>query len=398
MMDIFELSFEKNKEELNLKKFEPPKKIFGTISFIISSQYYVYEEEFLSDVLEKLELYPELLSLTVINEKNEIKGIIIRRELFNIITSEISEDIFLLKKIKDFVKESNTFFVYKDIFSLINEIKSDLSSPEIKYYIAIDENGNPEGTFSTRDLLLYFSKIVQLDINTAYLVQRKIIPDKINLKIKNLELSAINKMAFGIGGDFYYFKQTENKSYFFIADISGKGYAASLVTSLLKGIADSYDFSKGIKNFVENLNEKLFSLFDGEKYLTGIFCEVEENTIKFIDAGHSHFYVLKKNKFYQLKINDNNLPIGITEQYNVKENAITLKDIEACIFLTDGIIEQTNYSGEEFSITRVANLIIKNKNKSSENIIEDIFKELENYRKDFYQKDDWTLIYLKKIN
>ncbi|MCX7820204.1 MAG: serine/threonine-protein phosphatase [Brevinematales bacterium] len=395
MTDIFELSFEKNTEELSLKKFEPSKKIFGTISFIISSQYYVYEEEFVSSLVEKLELYPELLSITVVNEKKEPKGIIIRRELFNIITKEISEEIFLLKKVKDFIKEVREFFLYKDIFSLIDEIKADLTSPEIKYYIAIDENGSPKGTFSTRDLLLYFSKIVQLDIGTAYIVQKKIIPERIDFKLNDFELSAINKMAFGIGGDFYYFRQIQERFFFFIADIAGKGYAASLVTSLLKGISDSYDFSQGIKDFVENLNKKLFALFEGEKYLTGIFCEIQGSIIKFIDAGHSHFYVLKENRFFQVKGSKDNIPIGITEEYIVKENIVDMKELEGCIFLTDGIIEQTNYAGEEFSISRVARLVTKNKKQKPEKILETIFYELENYRKDFYQKDDWTIIYLK---
>ncbi len=394
-MDIFEIAPEKIEKEYNFKKFESIKKIFGTISFIISSQYYVDEDELVSDVINKFELYPELLSISVVDKNNKILGIIIRRELFNLITKDFSEDYILLRKIKDFVKEVKTFFVYKDIFSLQNEIKFDLSSSEIKYYIAIDENEKPVGTFSTRDLLMYFSRIIQLDINTAYLIQQKIISKDINIRFKNYNICAVNKMAYGVGGDFYYFKNYNDKLFFFIVDVSGKGYAASLITSLIKGIADSFDWSRGIDVFVEVLNRNIFLIFEGEKYLTGIFCEITENEINFIDTGHSHFYVFTEKKFCRLKSNFEYPPIGISENIKVKTSRVEIKNFSGYLFLTDGIIEQTNYKGEEFSISRVGNLLMKNISLDPAQILNIILSSLEKYRKDFYQKDDWTIILLK---
>ena len=67
-------------------------------------------------------------------------------------------------------------------------------------------------------------------------------------------------MAKGVGGDFYMLKEVRNRVWFGgLCDVSGKGMAASLLTSVLSGFINNYDYRKRLVNFAEDLNGHLYS-------------------------------------------------------------------------------------------------------------------------------------------
>ena len=95
----------------------------------------------------------------------------------------------------------------------------------------------------------------------------------------------------------------------------GKGIAASIIPSLIGGMAYVYDFKRGgVKRYVKMLNDYFSSNFGTEIFITGVFASVNVSTKEVIlyDTGHSFIFVYRDGKFHRLNTCEDNIPLGIT--------------------------------------------------------------------------------------
>jgi sigma-B regulation protein RsbU (phosphoserine phosphatase) len=262
----------------------------------------------------------------------------------------------------------------------------------------VDEDDNFSGIFSTKSILIYLSEITQNDLELAEKLQKRIVSHEIKENGDGMEILCYSKMAKGVGGDFYYIKKVlENKFIAALCDVSGKGISASLLASLLGGIFNIYDFKNGMKEFISMLNNYILKTFEMEKFLTGIFFEIDRasNEMIICDMGHSYFLLCRKGRIFNCISGKNNIPIGIEENVVPVLNKLTIEKDDMIVVYTDGVIEQTNDKNEEYSMERLKTLLKKNINKTTENIKNIINEDIHKFRNNHYQLDDITFMIIR---
>jgi hypothetical protein len=80
---------------------------------------------------------------------------------------------------------------------------------------------------------------LEKELDVAREIQRKILPSKVP-EYPNLQIASVFIPAFEVGGDYYdFFKISETKLGFVIADVSGKGISAAFIMAEVKGIFES---------------------------------------------------------------------------------------------------------------------------------------------------------------
>jgi hypothetical protein len=243
-----------------------------------------------------------------------------------------------------------------------------------------------------------YSEITLAELELAEKLQKRIVSEEKNVFEERIEVCCFSKMAKGVGGDFYTVKKYNDTRWILsICDVSGKGVTSSLIVSLLDGIFDVYDFNKGLKSFVTYLNGFIYNTFQTEKYLTGLFLDYDEidNEIILSDSGHSLFYLIRNGDVYTCQTNKNNLPIGITEEFNPFFNRLKMQKNDILFLYTDGLIEQTDDSNNVYSSERLKLLL---KNISCETIEEiklKIKEDMLHFKQKQKQKDDITFILIK---
>ncbi len=390
------ISIEKEKV---LKFIDYNKKIKGyhTIGKISSSSYYVEEDariEFLAQELTKNE---DITSVGVVNKKQKLIGIIVKRELFDLLGRPYGRDVYYYKTVNLIVKKARTFRFNENIYSVGDKLVKELYQPETKYYLLETGDGKFAGAFSTKDLLMYLSEMSQRDIRFATDIQSRIIQEK-NFENNRCKLFGASKMAKGLGGDFYAVRKYNETNWIItICDVSGKGVPAALVTAVIGGIFGVYDLNDGLKPFILKLNEYLFNTFQLQKYATGIFIDFNETTgeATVYDCGHGHLYLFRKSTFSKLKMKNGNLPLGISMNIEPVGNKLKLKKGDLILSFTDGIDEQSNAEGEDYGIKRMVPIVAKNLNKGLKVIKDEIFADVNAFRKNQPQHDDMTLIMMK---
>ncbi len=383
-----------------LQSYTPKKPFKGdVIGKISSSNYYVNKNERIEFLAQDLTHNQDIPAVGVVNDEGELVGIIIKRELFDLLGRPYGRDVYYYRNIELITKKVTTFRFEENIYSTGDKLKEELYQQETKFYVLTTGDNKFAGLFSTKDLLMYLSEMSQRDIRFATDIQHRIIKESIHNN-EYCELFGASKMAKGVGGDFYAVKKyNETNWLIMIIDVSGKGIPAALVTAVIGGMFSIYDLNKGIRNFVTSLNEHLLNTFQLDKFATGIFLDFNERTGEIIvyDCGHSHLYLYRKNKFSKLKIKNGNLPLGITPNINPQASRYVLQKNDLLLSFTDGIDEQSNSDGDEYGIVNMIPILSKNKSKSLKSLKDELFADVKSFRGSKPQHDDMTLIMMKKF-
>jgi sigma-B regulation protein RsbU (phosphoserine phosphatase) len=146
-----------------------------------------------------------------------------------------------------------------------------------------------------------------------------------------------------------------------LGDVSGKGVAASVLTSLLWGVLQFYDYRKGLKRLLAQVNEALIRTFHLEKYLTGVFLLFDPKTkeLTLADMGHGHSWLVRRGKARPLRVSGPsgasgmNLPLGIDLELSPQVFRTHLQTGDLLCLYTDGLTEQESEDGKEFGETAV---------------------------------------------
>lgn len=150
---------------------------FGTvhgeiIGKLVSSRYYVHRKTLISDLAYDFDIDKTILAVGVVNDENELAGIIVRKDLFDIFGRPYGSDILKHKKSDRVMRKVISFGYDRNIFSISDEIGQFMQNSKTEYFALTFEEKYFAGIFSTRDILVYLSNITQADINLARNIQK----------------------------------------------------------------------------------------------------------------------------------------------------------------------------------------------------------------------------------
>ncbi len=368
------------------------------VSNIASALYYVHKDVLLEDLVDELNRHATLLAVGVVGDDNEALGVIVRRELFNILGRSYGDEFSRSKTAASIARHVVTFHYEANIFSIAREIEEELMGDTMEYFMLVDRENRFNGIFSTKDLLVSLAGMTRRDMDTAASIQSGIVNEMMTLDEHNFELTASAQMAQGVGGDFYSVRRIDSSRWFIaIADVSGKGIGAAFLTAVLGALVHSSDFKKGISDFLIKLNEYIEKTFSYEKFLTGLFCTLNEKTglLNVYDMGHSLLYLHRGGKLLNVKSPHDNLPIGISSDIMPRAGNIKLRENDIIVMATDGVLEQFNSMREEYGFYRLEKVISENADKSLEDIRNSIIEDLNAYKGFEPRHDDVTFILVR---
>ena len=368
-----------------------------TLYKIASGNYLVKLNTRVIDLAHDLDLVKTAHSVGVVDDEGKIAGIVVRRELFDVLGKPYGQDILKHKTIKKVMREVPVFEAERNILAVAEEIKVDLEKHDVEYYLISTGNKQFAGIFSNIDMMMVLSAMTQSDINLSRNLQKSIVKDESRIAGEGFTIATATRMAKGIGGDYYAVRNyTDNRWLLSLCDVSGKGIPASLITTSISGMHHMADFSRGVPDFLAGMNEYIYRYFETQKFVTGVFADFNPDAgkISLFDMGHSLIYLCRNEKLYRLKTKGNNLPIGVSPEIRVEEDVLNLEKGDLLVLITDGIIEQINSEGEEFGDKRFSRIMKDYRNEDVLKIKDVLFSELLEFRGAQPQHDDMTILLL----
>ncbi len=197
---------------------------------------------------------------------------------------------------------------------------------------------------------------LKIDMESAQMVQNALIAKKIPQDLR-MDIATYYSMAQELGGDFYRIDKERDKLALFIADVSGKGPPAALVTALLCGLVEeSMDRIESPSALLSLINDRIYSYIADEFFITCFYgiVDLAGKTLTFASAGHDPPLLLRKLSGTVEELSSTGLPLGIISPLVLQENVVPLQVQDILVLYTDGL---TNYKKPDGSRIGVEALI-----------------------------------------
>lgn len=212
------------------------------------------------------------------------------------------------------------------------------------------------------------------------------------------ELASVYKPHLGIGGDYFDVVEfDEDIIAFCIADISGKGIAAALLMANFQAnfrtlVKERSDMDR----LVRDLNESLFRITQGEKFLTLFVAEFNKKTrvLEYVNAGHNPPVMTMDGEAHLLKKGCTIL--GSFNEIPEIEVGHLVLDKEALILtFTDGLTDIQNDAKEYFSEELLQTFVLENHTLSAVDFNNRLMEKIENFKGKQNYPDDVAILTCK---
>lgn len=182
--------------------------------------------------------------------------------------------------------------------------------------------------------------------------------------IHELKITTKYSPILDVGGDFYCISKLNDTTYrIMLADATGHGLQAALITMAIKGIYDNIKlFEFDPSEILELFNNEYLNRYSSlGSFLTCILVDIdfENYKLKYASAGHPPAVLLKNDSEIFLK--KTGRMIGIKKDTYTSHEFDFSKGDQLYLF-TDGIFEQFNSSLEEYGEDRLYSNLRNNKN------------------------------------
>ena len=238
---------------------------------------------------------------------------------------------------------------------------------------------------------------LQRDVELASSVQKKLLPSEFP-KNEAFELASIYIPMLGVGGDYFDFIELpDDKFIFCIGDVSGKGLAASLLMANFQAIFHSLVYKKtSLKHFVEDLNDALFRITKGDKFLTLFIAEFDQQNYKlqYINAGHNLPLMEMNGKIHKL---DKGCTIlgAFPCLSEIHMDTLNIDNEVLLLSYTDGLTDVRNDKGVFFDEDFLTTFVLQHNDASASIFTEKLMKKINEFKGEQEYPDDITVLTCK---
>ena len=200
---------------------------------------------------------------------------------------------------------------------------------------------------------------LEQDLASARLTQQSLIPQK-PLVLPGWDVAATFRPVIEVGGDIYgWLRMNDNRELFWIADATGHGAAAALLTTLTKLL---FHHGSGEGNspeaIMQAVNNDFRSIFGSRSFMTAmcVALNVETAELTVVGAGHPPLIVARHEAEPEL-IPSSAPPLGLIETPSFAETTVQLGPGDAFILYTDGLFGGAGGNGSRLTPEALAQLL-----------------------------------------
>ncbi|MBO7592419.1 MAG: SpoIIE family protein phosphatase [Bacteroidaceae bacterium] len=205
--------------------------------------------------------------------------------------------------------------------------------------------------------------------------------------------------AKAVGGDLFDFYIRDEKLFFCIGDVSGKGVPASLVMAVARSLFRTLSMHEPHpERIISQMNDRMAEDNELNMFVTlflGVL-DLPTGRLRYCNAGHNAPLILIENDHVKQKEFlpcDSNLPIGIMGGWKFTLQETTI-DVNTTIFLyTDGLTEAEDMNHQLFGEERMINAIPFS--TGSQEIIKRMTEAVNVFTGEAEQSDDLTMLTIR---
>lgn len=279
----------------------------------------------------------------------------------------------------------------------------------------------PKGNDEVTDLTQHFNKMtkelsrlmlatankarMEAELKTAQAVQETLFPDN-EYNSEKVQICGHYQSASECGGDWWSYTENKDQIYFWIADATGHGVSAALLTSAAKSTVTLIeDMNLTAVENMKILNKAIRSVAKEKLMMTCFHAIYNKSTriLTYVNASHEPPILFKKSEDVHTKgslvfLNENiNGRLGYAADTDYISSECLLAESDRIYFYTDGVQDLTNSKGTVFGERgHIRSLLqILNEKTDLQSTTQNLVHSLETFREKTELVDDVTFFFME---
>ena len=236
------------------------------------------------------------------------------------------------------------------------------------------------------------------ELRLAQTIQSSLLPEVL-IDIDRYDIFGASRPAQTVGGDYYdVFQINKYEHGLCVGDASGKGLPAALfISSVQATLQGQALWSPTVSLCLERANLLITKRIRRGFFVTLFYgvLNTQKNTLTYANAGHNRpLHCSVDGRINQLDLGD--IALGFKPVVHFREAELTINTGDTLLIYSDGITEARNHLGEEFEEDKLRDLLKAHHHESAETIADRILEAIEGFAGKTPQKDDMTVLVVKR--
>ncbi len=237
------------------------------------------------------------------------------------------------------------------------------------------------------------------ELSLARRIQEKLLPGSLP-QINGYAVFGETIPSQQVSGDFFQVmpRLGGRECVFLVADVSGKGMAASLLTASLEALsAAPIEDGRPPEAICSKVSRMLVKRTPPEKYATAFLAILDPATgrVDYTNAGHNPAIHIKNGGEIEW-LENTGLPLGLWTRGSFSAKDIHMEPGDLLVMYSDGWSEAHDDEGREFSMERLGDLCAEHRGLEPDALAEELKQAIAEFTGDLPNSDDQTLVLLKR--
>ena len=238
------------------------------------------------------------------------------------------------------------------------------------------------------------------ELKLARQIQVALLPSQLP-DVEGYELWGGNVPSRGVSGDYFKIEERDEGSelVFVIADVSGKGIAASLLTASLEALAAGpIEVGQDPAEICTKVGRRLYQRTPPAKYATMILGILKRDSgeLRYTNGGHNPALVIRANGEHE-ELKPTGMPVGLMPSAEYTQASVELGPGDLLVLYTDGITEAANPEDDEYGIERLAEVCKTHREASLDDLASAIEQNLDEFAQGVPYADDRTFVLTRRL-
>ncbi len=243
---------------------------------------------------------------------------------------------------------------------------------------------------------------IEQELRAASEVQSVLLPRE-SPPVPGYRIVAANLPARVMSGDYYdYIPLEGERTGVVIADVSGKGVAASLVMATCRALVRGVAQTRGPSEALAMVNRRLWGDMREDMFISMAYCILEAHspTVTMCRAGHDAplHYIHATGEVHALKTPGLALGVDSGKVFDrvSKDHTFTMAPGDCLLLYTDGVNEAENPEGEQYGMERLIQVLAATAPAGPQAVLDTVRSVIKEHAGTAPQNDDITIIVIQR--
>jgi sigma-B regulation protein RsbU (phosphoserine phosphatase) len=233
------------------------------------------------------------------------------------------------------------------------------------------------------------------ELSIAREIQQALLPCGLS-DFPHLSVVGTNSPCHAVGGDYFdVFPMSDDRTAFLIADVSGKGLGAALLTTMLQGALSGMAMGADPARVFNHINKFLCEHTEVGKYATIFFGVLDrDGHLEFINAGHPSPILLRGGETAE-PFTEGSCPVGLVPGAVYVAACMKLDPGDTLVLFSDGVSEAADPDEELFGVPRLRDILAGQHEAPLDHLQKTVLESVDRFVRGASQADDITLLLVR---